>query len=222
LSSDKIERQINLLKGKGPEVMALCEWVNFKEDINQFTQLPYGVFQDFESGLNLLLRYWNHQEMMAISSYLTHRILIQKAGSWDESIIINQDGEFFTRVLVLSDQVLFESQGKVYYRMPSTTNVSQQKTRKAWESLLESYKRYERNILSLEDSSRIRISLNKVYQKFIYDCFPDHPDLTNEAGILMKSLKVKEKTYIGGPKFQMLSKILGFKNALRLKRILEK
>lgn len=220
ISPDKIEKQVQLLSGKNKGAIATCEWVNFFHDIQQYTQVPYRVFQDFESGLDLLLRFWNHQEMMAISSFLTHRSLIEKAGPWDESLRINQDGEFFTRVLLHAEQVLFEPEGKVYYRSPGATNVSQQKSEKAMKSLLDSYQAYEQAALKVEDSDRVRIALKKVYQKFIYDVFPQYPDLIEKAENLIQNLGVTEKTYIGGPKFQQLSKLVGFKNALRLKRIL--
>lgn len=220
ISSDKIEKQVQLLYGKSKGAIATCEWVNFSNDLHQFTQVYYGVFRDFESGLELLLRFWNHQEMMAISSFLPHRSLINKAGSWDENLTINQDGEFFARVLLHAEQVLFEPEVKVYYRSPGATNVSQQKSEKAMKSLLDSYQAYERAVLQMENSDRVRIALKKVYQKFIYDVFPQYPDLIAKAENLIQNLGVVEKTYIGGPKFQKLSKYLGFKNALRLKRFL--
>ncbi|SFT41895.1 Glycosyltransferase involved in cell wall bisynthesis [Algoriphagus locisalis] len=221
LSPDKIFQQIKLLENKDSKVMASCEWVNFKEDIVEFSSPPYGVFKDFESGLDLQLRFWNNQEMMAISSYLTHRKLIEKTEPWDENLTINQDGEFFMRVLLQASKVLFEPTERVYYRQPGLSNVSQQKSEKAYTSLLDSYKAYERNVLSAEDSHRVRKALKKVYQKFIYDCFPNYPHLVAKAEVLMKALNVSEKTFIGGPKFQQLSRLIGFKNALLLKRLLK-
>ncbi|SFO47807.1 Glycosyl transferase family 2 [Algoriphagus ornithinivorans] len=220
LSKDKIFRQIKLLENQDFKVMASCAWVNFKEVITEFSSLPYNVFQSFDSGLDLQLSFWNNQEMMAISSYLTHRKLIEKAGPWDDSLTINQDGEFFMRVLLQASKVLFEPNELVYYRQPGISHVSQQKSEKAFTSLLDSYQAYEWNVLAIEDSFRVRKALKKVYQKFIYDVFPKYPHLIEKAESLMDNLGLKEPTYIGGPKFQQLSKLIGFKNALRLKRIL--
>ncbi|EMS32304.1 putative glycosyltransferase [Mariniradius saccharolyticus AK6] len=220
MSSDKIERQIQLLSGKGSATIATCEWVNFKDDIHHYRRVLCGVFRDFDSGLDLLLRFWNHQEMMAISSYLTHRDLIQKAGPWDESLTINQDGEFFCRILLKAKEVLFEPKGMVYYRKPGQDNVSQQKSEKAARSLLDSVKSYEKSVLEVEDSIRVRLALKKVYQKYVYDIFPNYRGLLIEARSRMGALGVKENTYIGGPKFQFMSRFLGFENALRLKRFI--
>lgn len=220
ISPDKIANQIKLLEAQPFSTIASCEWRIFKDTLKQSQSMPYSVFQNFDSGLDLLLRFWNHQEMMAISSYLTHRSLIEKAGAWDESLTINQDGEYFTRVLLHADKVVYDSEGKVYYRTPGESNVSQQKTEKAMKSLLESYRCYEREVLKFEDSPGVRIALKKVYQKFIYDVYPQYPHLIKAAESHIKNLGISQKTYIGGPKFQTLSKFLGFKNALRLKRLL--
>ncbi|MFN3802198.1 glycosyltransferase family 2 protein [Belliella pelovolcani] len=218
LTSDKIANQIKLLDAHSFSTITSCEWKIFKDNLKQAESMPFGVFQDFNSGLDLIIQFWNHQEMMAISSYLTHRSLIEKAGPWDESLTINQDGEFFTRVLLHADKVVYDSEGKVFYRTPGESNVSQQKTEKAMKSLIESYRCYEREVLKFEDSQRVRIALKKVYQKFIYDVFPQYPHLIKAAESHIKNLGIPQKTYIGGPKFQMVSKLIGFKNAVRLKR----
>lgn len=220
MSLDKIDRQIKLLQGKPQSVMASCKWQNFKESVDVAMCFPYGVFRDFDSGLDLLLRFWNNQEMMAISSYLTHRNLIGKAGSWDESLTINQDGEFFCRVLARAKTVHYEAVSMVYYRQPGQDNVSQQKSRKAASSLLDSYIRYEETALSLEDSPRVRIALKKVYLKFLYDIFPKYPELLAAAKSRAKLMEEGGQTLIGGPKFQLISKYFGFETALRLKRFI--
>jgi len=220
LSPDKIANQMGLLQNQAPEVMASCDWVIFKDDISRCSRLPYGVFVDFESGLDLLLRFWNYQEMMAISSWLTNRSLIEKAGLWDETLTINQDGEFFCRVLVSAKKIIYESKGKVFYRQPEEGNVSQQKSFKAAESLLDSYCSYEKNVFKVERSERVKKSLKKVYQKFLYDIYPEYPELLQQAKNRIRDLGINEKTFIGGPKFRLLSKLLGFETALRFKRFL--
>lgn len=221
LSSDKIEKQIALLFGKSPSLMASCEWVMFKDEIGKEIPVPYGVFADFPSGLDWLLRAWNHQEMMQPAAWLTNRELILKVGPWNERLIINQDGEFFCRVLLQCEGIAYEPSGKVFYRIPGESNVSQQKSEKAFSSLLESYHCYQEAMLAYEDSKRVRVALKKVYQKFLYDAFPMFPELRSDADRLIAQLGVSEKTYIGGPKFQRISKILGFRNALRLKKFLQ-
>jgi glycosyltransferase involved in cell wall biosynthesis len=218
LSPDKIALQINLLRGKSPLILSSCEWVNFKDDIKNYSRIPYGVFKDFDSGLEWLLYSWNYMEMMADSSWLTSKKLIDLAGNWNESLLINQDGEFFMRVLLKCKGVRFDSVSKVFYRNLTEESVSRQKTYHANRSLLDSFKSYQKEILQLVDSKKIRIALKRVYLKFIYDTYPHYPDLINEAKVLIDLLGVSEATPIGGPKFRLMSRIFGFEKALWLKR----
>jgi hypothetical protein len=220
LSPDKIENQVNLLRNQSPAVVASCEWVNFRNDSSQFSRLPYGVFRNFDTGLDWLLQTWNEQEMMADSSWLTPKVLIEKAGPWDESLTINQDGEFFVRVLMRSEKVVFDANSLVYYRTLEEGSVSRQKSYQAAKSLLDSLISY-RKILDSEDAKRIRVALKRVYMKFIYDVYPKYPDLLLVAKQAMKELGVPETTPVGGPKFRQLTRLIGFTNALRLKRIFQ-
>lgn len=223
LSPDKIEKQVELLKNNGSTIISSCEWVLFKGDIDNTSRVPYGVFKDFDSGIDWLMRAWNEQEMMQTAAWLTSRELIEKVGIWNEDLVKNPnpDGEFFCRVLLHCKGVVYEPTGKVYYRIPGESNVSKQRGQQATASLLGSYKSYEMAILPFENSKRVKVALKKVYQKFLYDVFPDFPELIEEAENYIESLGVVEKTYIGGPKFQKISKLIGFKNALRLKRIFQ-
>ncbi|WP_162340653.1 glycosyltransferase family 2 protein [Cyclobacterium salsum] len=218
MSSDKIEKQANLLRAKGNLAMASCEWVTFLDNPENYQKWKLNTYIDYPNPLDMVLDFFNHSEMMAISSYLTPKELIAKAGPWNEALTINQDGEFFMRVLLQAEQVLFEPEGKVYYRKPGATNVSQQKSYNASKSLLESYRCYEREVLKKEDSHRVREALAKNYLRFIYVTHPKYPDLIKEAEKEFDKFKFTHPVRIGGPKFQMMAKLLGFKNSIRLKR----
>ncbi|WP_200977033.1 glycosyltransferase family A protein [Echinicola sp. 20G] len=220
MSNDKIQNQINLLKEEGKNATVHCKWSNFKTSIKSDSFYPFHIYRNFDLGIDWLLTAWNYQEMTADSSWLVSRELVDLAGPWNEDLTINQDGEFFCRVLLNCSKVIYDNKSSVYYRSLNEGNVSQQKSEKSWCSLLMSYSCYQRDVLKVEDSPRVRKALKKVYQKFIYDVFPEHSDLIAEAENHIQNLGISEKTYIGGPKFQTLSKYLGFKNALKLKRLL--
>ncbi|UCS91997.1 glycosyltransferase family 2 protein [Echinicola marina] len=220
ISSNKIKNQVNLLLGKGKMTMASCEWVTFVKSNTIYENWSLGVYKDYEIPIQMLLDLYNNAEMMQPAVYLCHRELIDRAGAWDETLIINQDGEFFMRVLLQAEKILYESTQKVYYRKPGVTNVSQQKSFMASASLLESYRCYERELRNKEDSIRVRIALAKNYLRFIYVTYPKYPELIREAEMEFKKFHFDSPVRIGGPKFRNLSKFLGFKNAIRLKRFL--
>lgn len=218
LSPDKIKLQLRLLEGEDKLTMCSCEWVTFLGEPEKHQTWNLKVFKDYSDPVEMVLDLYNQSEMMQPGVYLCTRELIQKAGPWDESLTINQDGEFFLRVMLQAKEVLFEPTVKVFYRKPGVTNVSQQKSYPASQSLLESYRCYERELLKKEDSERVRAALAKNYLRFIYVTFPMYPDLIKEAEKEIKKFEFTNPIHIGGPKFQLMTKLIGFKNSLRLKR----
>jgi glycosyltransferase involved in cell wall biosynthesis len=221
LSKEKIEFQLLMIKDKNWNVASICKWSTFYNDSDRIDDFGLNIYSNFDSGIDYLLSAWNNAEMMAISSYLCSRELILKAGTWNENLTINQDGEFFCRVLLNCEEVIFENTQKVYYRKPGVSNVSQQKSYQASASLLESYRCYQREILKKEDSQRVREALARNYLRFIYVTHPQYPDLIEEAERELKKFQFEKPVRIGGPRFQALSRFLGFKNALRIKRLLQ-
>ena len=200
LSPSKIENQIRRLVGHSFGVVSTCEWVTFWENPEEHERWNLGVFKDYLEPIEMGLDFFNRSEMMADSSYLVSRELIEKVGLWNETLCINQDGDFFLRIILNCSKIIFDSSSKVYYRKPGLTNVSQQKSYLASESLLESYRLAEKEMISKEDSERVRKSIAKNYIRFIYVTYPNYSNLIK--------------------KFQFVSKVFGFRNALRLKNII--
>lgn len=220
LSPNKIEKQVNLLGDKGTFAMASCEWLTFVNNPENHQKWRLNIFKDYSNPMEMLFDLYNNGEMMQPGVYLCSKELIEKAGTWNEKLTINQDGEFFMRVLLQAEQILFEPESKVYYRKPGQMNVSQQKSYSASKSLLESYRCYESEFLKKENSQKVREALAKNYLRFIYVTYPKYPDLIRDAEKEFDKFKFSNRVRIGGPKFQMMTKLLGFKNAIRLKRFL--
>jgi len=221
LSPDKIQFQIELLDSKPTGTLASCEWVSFRNNVESFNRFDLKIFKNYNFGIDMLIDLYDRSEMMQPGVFLTPRSVILAAGPWDESLTINQDGEFFCRVMLHCKGIFFEPKGKVFYRKPGASNVSQQKSYQAAISLLESYRCYEREILKVEDSKRVREAIAKNYLRFSYVIYPNYPDLLEASFGDFRRMGVDRSVRIGGPKFQMITKLLGYKNALKLKRFFQ-
>ena len=119
-------------------------------------------------------------------------------------IVISPSGNFYG-----SEQVLFE-----YIKTTSLTNLVIIPAK----SLLTSYKSYER-ILAVKDNPETRRALGNNYLNFIYHYYTLYPELTNRAETAFKELGLKKMWPVGGKSFQKLVKIVGFRNALKIKKI---
>jgi len=150
--------------------------------------------------------------------WLIPRNLIEKAGSWDESLKKNQDGEFFSRLMTHTDEVLFSDDAKVYYRSGNAGSISNTRTRSAMKSLLQSLFSIEESIFKLEKSARANLSVANMYQDFVYANYIANPDLAAIAEEKVKELGGADLKLQGGIVLRFLSTYLGWKNALRIKR----
>lgn len=120
----KIEVQVNCLEEEAENAVAICKFGYFKHLLeNTYLRENIATYQNFESGEKLLVSFGQNKEYFPQHVYLVPRKLILKTSLWDENLSINQDGEFFTRILLKANQVKFLNTG-VFYRKSDQEQVS--------------------------------------------------------------------------------------------------
>ena len=151
---------------------------------------------------------WLASERMTIPAcWLGPRHLFEKAGPWDIRLKVNQDGEYFARVLAATESVIFESDVTVWYRRDNSASVSQFTPEKA-ESLFASEHSILKTALELEDSHRMRQMVANRFQHAIYTAYPHYPDGIAKA---KKTLRSLPKPDISNPNaVSLLSKFISF------------
>ncbi|MCH2489681.1 MAG: glycosyltransferase family 2 protein [Flavobacteriales bacterium] len=119
MEADKLARQLKLLKEKTD--LVYCPWGTFTngQSPSRINNLKsYSTFEHLKAFLDALA---DARGYFPIHAYLMHRELVSLAGPWDESLLINQDGEFMSRVFVVSRAFRFTASTAVYYRKAETT-----------------------------------------------------------------------------------------------------
>jgi hypothetical protein len=76
--------------------------------------------------------------MVQPGAWLTPRSVAEEAGPWDERLSLDDDGEYFARVVLASAGVQYVSTGGVYYRQHEGERISGQKSKDAFKSWLRS------------------------------------------------------------------------------------
>lgn len=213
LSLDKIKVQMDVLLENDPNTIATGAWYYFEKRITEYRDHSPGIFKSYDDPVDLLQDMWSNQEFMASTVYLFHRSLLDRSGIWDESLTINQDGEFFCRLLLAADKVKY-CQCTCYYRtgIPGTVSKGHYNYKNA-KSRLRSYRLYEKNTVSRSDET-LRRALSVNYYYFIYIYYETFPELVKEAIARTKALGYPPPSEIGGANFQKLLKIFGFFNVL--------
>ena len=158
---------------------------------------------------------------MQTATWLVSRELTQAAGPWNTQLLVNNDGEYFCRVLLGSDGVRFVPDARVFYRMPGFDRVSYigQSERKM-ESLFLALELHIRYLHTLEDSDRVRTACVNLLQTWLSTFYPDRLDLVEKAEQLAESLGGRLEVPGLSWKYAWIQKSIGWPLAKRAQLVM--
>lgn len=169
LADNKIQEQIKLLINENKYTVCTCKWGKFIEKSDPLTLIENSAdYRDF----NTIKEYFNligiHGGFFPPINFLINKELINQSGYWNESLTVNDDGEFFFRVLLNADKILFCAKTYVLYRNNLTDNLSILNSEIKAISLLNSWKIIEalyRTKYNEENSDYINKKKRSVYSE---------------------------------------------------------
>ena len=222
LSAGKIAAQITLLAARPPGTVASCAWGRFTTDPADARFVDDAVNRDF-SALDFLVLAGDTGAMMHPAAWLVPRAVADQAGPWDESLSLNDDGEYFCRVLLAGSGIAHcaETTARSLYRSGLPGSLSQRRGIAARRSQFRSIELIERHLLAAEDSPRTRRALANHYQRFIHDFFPVPADamrLARERVVRLGGSTLRAPPM--GNRTAALARLIGWKNVWRIKHLL--
>ena len=215
LFSAKIESQLERLQREGGTSIASGPWARFSKIVSEREPEPEAVWCDLDPQ-SFLIRSWTGGGMMPIFAWLTPRRVIEEAGPWDESLTLDDDGEFFTRVILKSSRILFCPGAMGYYRSTAHPSLSKAGSRQALLSGFFSVDQAAGYLLRARDDEETRKACAYNYQRFAYAAYPRYADLAETAEQRVVELGGCDMPPSGGKLFQVLSGMVGWKRAKRL------
>jgi glycosyltransferase involved in cell wall biosynthesis len=227
LSGEKIAEQVAVLE-KDPWTVPICRTKIFQHSIDEQgmqelgTDFLYTTDKTFEFILNLY-GLNGKDGMIQPNAFLISRQLADAAGIWDTSIspAPDEDGEYFCRVMLKARSICFTPNGVNFYRKnKATSSLSKQLSQRHVKGALRSLDLKFQHLLNVENSERVRKIIATHYAAFSYLYYALYPEVSNETEKRIRQLGFQKMPVIGGRKFQMIVKLFGFKNALRLKKII--
>jgi glycosyltransferase involved in cell wall biosynthesis len=143
--------------------------------------VPSALWSDLTPAEFLLLK-MGHNLYMPPATWLVSRELAEIAGPWDPAMVVDDDGEYFCRVLCASDGIRFVPEAKIYYRRTGLGSVSyigwsDRKIEAQWRSI----KLHIGYLRSIEDSERVRSACVRFMQTWFGWFYPERSDIVNEA-----------------------------------------
>lgn len=221
LSENKIQKQILQLESEDAFTISNCAWAKF----SNIGEAPPPSFQatnkNYSNPKQWLIDSWCGKGMSQTATWLTHRNLINLAGPWDESLLINQDGEYFCRVLLNAKRIEFVEDCMVFYRQSNPKSISKTKSFEVFQSQLNSYLKYKGHIQQLDQTAQnfMMPALVAQLSDYYIRMKLEYPLLAKQAKDELLKLNTKP-TPQGGILFKTLSRFVGLDNAIKLRSIL--
>jgi glycosyltransferase involved in cell wall biosynthesis len=204
LKENKLHEQINLLLKESKHTIAICKWGSFKtldQGISIYEDKDdYRSFDNSKEYFDLI---GLHGGFYPCHNFLISKELINFSGYWNESLTVNDDGEFFFRILLNAEKILFTDKTYVLYRSNSTDNLSVLNSESKATSLLNSWKiievlfitKYnERNSLYInKKKSSVYNEFKRIYPKIISQNKDFFKQQIKEDTLVKKIKKLKKR-----------------------------
>lgn len=222
ISSNKLEEQLMVLNGS-LEKLAVCSTVHFFDGEDYFEKpiTHDWIKEGSNDSVDFLIKLYGGEligegygGMIQPNAWLTPRIIINKAGYWNEELTIDDDGEFFCRVVLASKGICYCYEAINYYRKFYTTkNLSAQKSRKAIESIYNSTILKQKYLQESTKNDLVNKVMARIFMEIAFSCYPLYRDISRQAEKeAKKSSKYKHK-YIHKDFVGFASKFIGWKFA---------
>jgi hypothetical protein len=214
LDRDKIWLQIERLRSGPPSSICSGAWARFRCSPSEASFAPEPVWRDLAPH-EFLISSWLGGGMMPNFAWLAPRAVVEKAGPWNERLSLNDDGEFFCRVVLASSEVLFCNEARGYYRSASEKSLSRCRDRDALASSYAAIDLSCQRLLKQTGSPEARKACATHFQRFACDAYPDACDLVEAAEQQVSALGGSDLRIGGGAGFRIISAVLGWKFAKR-------
>ena len=215
LARDKISNQLKTKDvGRTSRILLTSKWGIFSSDVAKAKFIPSSLWQNL-SPLDHLIIKMDENAYMATGSWLVSRELTELAGPWNEQLLRDNDGEYFKRVILSSEEVRFVPESIIYWRKGNIRSISSNAnlTDEKIESLFIATAGYVKTLLSLENSERTRKVCIKFLQRWLIYFYPDKTEILKKlydlAAELGETLQEPELDW----KYSLIQKTFGWKFA---------
>lgn len=226
LSRDKIEKQVAALDGKQNKV-AVCNYVSFVNDVelkNEIRPVDQSTFIfSSDNPADFLVNLWGgnngESEFIQTNCWLVPKKLIENAGGWRQYRCPDDDGEFFTRILLASKGIVYVPGIVNYYRREKSKHKLSANSDKKYvqNTLLTIDLKYSYLKEKIEEK-KIRQAFAKQYLDFAIYNYPQHTLFSKIAYKRYKEMGSPAVTpLLGGKITELIKNVFGWKLARLIK-----
>jgi glycosyltransferase involved in cell wall biosynthesis len=217
MDTRKIEKQVSSLEGM-PASVSVGRWSFFQKSIDEavFKEEPIYFTGKPDEWLYQL---WTQDTMMPNHGYLIPRSVLEKAGTYyDEKILLNVDFEYFTRIILAAETVVYCPDAICYYRKGVKTSKTYRASLAKQVSALEAREKAIKRFLEKYQDARAKEAARMAITILTFS----YPSIRRQAKMAIQRLGLEKFSNFGGKRFNRLSSLVGFENAIQVKEFYEK
>jgi hypothetical protein len=167
------------------------------------------LWQDLDP-VEWLIEKFSGQLWLIPACWLVSRSLIAAAGPWDLRLTLDDDGEYFCRVVAASKKVIFVRNARCYYRQ-SVNQLSRRYSDKAMKSVLLSTQLCLDHLFFLEGSERTKAAARKLLQSMLPIFCPDQTNIIKELNLMAIKLGGELDPPVHNWNTKLFAQIFGWK-----------
>jgi len=230
LTDNKIEMQVSSLENCDNKV-SVCNFVQFESEPDFSCSPDISNQRNFifssDDPADFLVNLWGGYGIdgfIQTNCWLTPKRLIDNVCGWRNYRCPDDDGEFFTRVLLQSKGIVHTKGCMVYYRMTKHGNqLSGSKEKHLVKNALLTIDLKYKYLSAYRNDKHFKIAMAKQYLYYAVYNYPQNLLLSKIAERRYKMMKSPvESPPIGGKIFNFFAYVFGWKVARRLRYLLKK
>ena len=215
MSPEKTENQFNSIVKHEGTALGVSKWAYFNRDIEDAVFSDEPVFKSTDP-IDWLCTLLSNDTMMHTNSYLIPRSILDKGETYfNESLTLNVDLEFFTRMALVSDYIDYCETALSYYRKGVKGSKTYSPSIPKQQSALKARTLAIQNLLSKENSERTREASRMAITILTFS----YPKLLEDSKVALEKLNLSNFSSFKGKYFGILTDIFGFEHAIRLRGI---
>lgn len=156
-------------------------------------------------------------EDITTGAWLVPATLVHSTHGWDKRAGLNDDGEYFMRIILNSTGIIFCKEAIFYFRRDVPNSLSKQfNSKEVYVKWFFSYQSYAENFLKKFETSTAKELGWKALSVYYISSYPNYPDLLKQCKDQMRELGYNKPFATGGKGFLIVSRYLGVETALKL------
>ncbi|MCX7386114.1 MAG: glycosyltransferase family 2 protein [Planctomycetales bacterium] len=219
INSEHIASQVTALNGR-IDAVASCRWGYFVSDFRNPSVRTEHTNASYDDPLQWIVDSLTRDEgMMGGWMWLIPRQIWDKVGGYDPRLSLNNDFHFSIATVLAANAVCYAKDAVYSYRKGVSGALSSSYGRKAMESAFLTTDLGTRALLQREDSPRIRRIAADRFQAWLFQFYPQFPDLVKAAAARIQELGGSSVQMNGGRLLKLLQPLIGWKGVRRLQAV---